>query len=143
MGEKQSKSAAPPAVAAVQEGSGDVAAGTAAEVPSQMIGVQGDAGETEGDQESAMPSESEILAKLVAHLGQARDRRSPLAEIRAGLPPSLQRAAEDTSAIVLWLSRFKGLIEIVGEPGKEEVVLDLGGGGKAAPAPAPAPAMSN
>jgi len=171
MGDQQSKPGEVPALGAVQLGSGDVAAGTAAELP-QVNGVQGDGLKNEapsallGDgsegeasaQESKVPSESEILAKLVTHLSQCENHRTPLADIRARLPPHLQKLTEDTQAIVDWLGRFKGLIEIVGEPGNEEVVFLLGGASKApsggapvgkpakpqggAPAAAPRPAPS-
>jgi hypothetical protein len=145
MGDKQSKGAAP---VLAPEGSGDIAAGTPAEfvvvpavggfnseVPECEVPPDGNAKTNEGEngeQSPAMPSESEILAKLVAYLGQAKDRRVPLSQIRESLPASLKPFAEDTQSIVKWLARFGGLFEVVGEPGQEEVVLDLGGGNKPA-----------
>lgn len=138
MGEKQSKGAAP--------GSGDVAAGTAAEAPPAVLMPGSDGAGAEAANALPMPSESEILAKLVGHLGSCKDQRMPLAEMKAAVPASLQAAAQDTQKIKTWLSSFGGLIQIIGEPGQELIVLDLGGGIKAntetasnAGAPASAP----
>lgn len=138
MGEGQSKGPEQPAV---REGSGDVAAGTAAD----QTTIPGDAlrneapgtllKEHEQPQES-MPSESEILAKLVTHLSQCEGRQTPLVDIRARLPPMLHRATEDTAKLGAWLARFEGLIQIIGEPGSEFVRLNLDGGIKPPQQPA-------
>jgi hypothetical protein len=145
MGEKPSKSSPAPEGRPLQEGSGDVAAGTAVETqplqtiqaPNALVTPLLSNEAEEGAQEAGMPSEGEILAKLVAHLGNCPERSMALADLRLALPPALRKLAEDTQAISTWLQRFQGLIQIVGEPGQEQVMLNLGGV-PAASKPAPA-----
>jgi len=93
------------------------------------------------------PSESEILYRLVANLGQCPGQSMALSEIRERLPPALRRLAEDTDSICKWLRGFPGLLEVSGEPGRERVMLTVGkiprpGGAEPVAAPATAAATA-
>lgn len=116
-------------------------------VPS-LAAVPGTAGS--GPEAVAVPSESEILARLVASLGQCPNQSMALAEIRERLPPPLRQLAEDADCMISWLGRFPGLLEVSGPPGQEQVMLTVGkllrpgaasgdnagaGGGGASPSP--------
>lgn len=76
--------------------------------------------------EDAVPSESEILARLISNLSLCPGRSMALAEIRERLPPALRRLAEDTDSICKWLRGFPGLFEVSGEPGDEQIMLTVG-----------------
>jgi len=99
------------------------AEGSAAKQADAGSGVGADA---EDDDDAAVPSESEILARLVANLGQCPGRTLALAEIRRRLPPALRRLAEDTEGICKWLRGFPGLFEVSGPPGGERITLTVG-----------------
>lgn len=73
-----------------------------------------------------VPSETEILARLVTFLGQQPSRSLPLSEIREQLPPSLRPHAQETTNVRKWLHNFPGLLELSGEPGREHVCLTVG-----------------
>jgi len=85
------------------------------------VGEEGSAREAE-----AVPSESEILSRLVISLGQRPGRCMPLSKIREQLPPSLRRMAEDVDCVSKWAQRFPGLLEVSGPPGEEQIALLLG-----------------
>lgn len=82
----------------------------------------GDGEEEGGD---GGPSEGQILAKLLMHLGQRPDQTMPLSEIIEGLPPQVRAMASNSDAVRGWLNRFAGLLEVVGEPGNEQVVFTV------------------
>eukprot|EP00928_Gymnodinium_smaydae_P033188 TRINITY_DN23838_c0_g2_i1.p1 TRINITY_DN23838_c0_g2~~TRINITY_DN23838_c0_g2_i1.p1 ORF type:complete len:980 (+),score=235.02 TRINITY_DN23838_c0_g2_i1:232-3171(+) len=100
---------------------GDAAAARGAAPASRATGISGSAAV-----EEPLPSESEILAKLVTVLGQCPGRTLGLEEIRDNLPLGLRRLAEDISSIQRWLERFPGLMEVTGAPGQERVALTVG-----------------
>uniref|UniRef100_A0A7S1FBF7 RRM domain-containing protein n=1 Tax=Noctiluca scintillans TaxID=2966 RepID=A0A7S1FBF7_NOCSC len=114
MGDKQSRpvesSGQDGEFSASQHGESSSAAGAAAE-----------ALDTE-----AVPSESEILARLVTTLGHSQERSLAVTEIQEKLPPALQRVAGSSENIVKWLRNFQGLLEVTGAPGEERVLLTLG-----------------
>lgn len=83
---------------------------------------------------ATIPTECEILGRLVCTLGKCTNQTMSLAEIREKLPPSLQRVAADTDRIRVWLRTYQ-LFEISGQPGEEKVTLKVG---KFPPAPASA-----
>jgi len=87
-------------------------------------------GTTEGQwvagHDAIVPSESEILARLVQLLGQLPTHSMALADMRDRLPPALHSLAEDTDSICRWLRGFTGLLEVTGEPGAEVVILTVG-----------------
>eukprot|EP00442_Polarella_glacialis_P017064 CAMPEP_0115078200 /NCGR_PEP_ID=MMETSP0227-20121206/17425_1 /TAXON_ID=89957 /ORGANISM="Polarella glacialis, Strain CCMP 1383" /LENGTH=854 /DNA_ID=CAMNT_0002465575 /DNA_START=75 /DNA_END=2639 /DNA_ORIENTATION=+ len=105
----------------------------------------------EAVEEIVVPSESEILARLVTNLGQCPSQSLPLAEILDRLPPQLRKLAGDTEGVCRWLQGFPGLLEVSGPAGEENVQLTVGKlpllsaaraaapeAPKALPAPAPA-----
>ncbi|CAE8688940.1 unnamed protein product, partial [Polarella glacialis] len=80
----------------------------------------------EAVEEIVVPSESEILARLVTNLGQCPSQSLPLAEILDRLPPQLRKLAGDTEGVCRWLQGFPGLLEVSGPAGEENVQLTVG-----------------
>lgn len=110
------------------------------------LGDSSNATPEDANSQDSVPSESEILARLVATLGQCPGRTLSLAEIREHLPPPLRRLAEDTDSICKWLCGFPGLFEVSGAPGAELITLTVGKlprpGGSTDPPAAAAPGTS-
>jgi len=75
----------------------------------------------------ALPSETEIIVKLVSFLGQnCSGRPMAISEIYEQLPPQQKRLVGDTECICRWVRRFPVLFEISGPPGGEQIMLTLG-----------------
>ncbi|CAE7556671.1 Esrp2, partial [Symbiodinium necroappetens] len=71
-----------------------------------------------------LPSEGEILAKLLQSLSQCPGQSLPLAEILSRLPAPL-RSKTDAEGVVTWLQRY-GIFEVSGPKGEERVMLTVG-----------------
>eukprot|EP00747_Dinoflagellata_sp_TGD_P018266 gnl/TRDRNA2_/TRDRNA2_126378_c0_seq2.p1 gnl/TRDRNA2_/TRDRNA2_126378_c0~~gnl/TRDRNA2_/TRDRNA2_126378_c0_seq2.p1 ORF type:complete len:851 (-),score=151.96 gnl/TRDRNA2_/TRDRNA2_126378_c0_seq2:62-2614(-) len=102
------------------------AAPDGAATPSDQATAVSASSESSPQSAAALPSESEILARLVASLGQCPGRSLPLAELQRMVPQPYRHLAEDTAAIRKWLGGFPGLLEVSGSPGEELVTLTLG-----------------
>lgn len=93
----------------------------------------------EGDEEppagrAALPSDSDILARLVMHLGNCPEQSMALSEIIDVLPKQLQM---ERAVVCKWLQTFTGLLSLTGDVGEERVNLIVGkppAAGTAAPA---------
>ena len=94
-----------------------------------------------------VPSDGEILAKLLQSLSQCPGQSLPLATILSRLPDSI-RSQTDAEGVCTWLHRY-GLFEVSGPKGDERVMLTVGMLPQAekpprpAPAPVPAPTVAS
>lgn len=124
MGDRVSRPDGSPA-----DGAGDASAQAqgASATPAGRL-AEGAAGGSKPPEDT--PTESVILASLVAQLGQQPDRCMALADIRERLTemnqPVLRQCAEDTEYLQKWLQNFPGLLELVGPKGEEQVRLTVG-----------------
>mmetsp|Transcript_40875 Transcript_40875/g.94897 ORF Transcript_40875/g.94897 Transcript_40875/m.94897 type:complete len:642 (-) Transcript_40875:34-1959(-) len=117
---------------------------------------EGEGREGSRESEEEVPSESEILARLLHSLGQCPGQSLPLSKILARLPAQL-RSKADAENVCAWLRRFPGILEVSGPKGEEQVMLTVGklpekgpqgperpeGEKAAAPAPAPVGPVPN
>lgn len=103
--------------------------GTGATVEGTAATVQGagsvDAGAAEAGAAEGLPSESDILVRLMQELGKAPGCSMAMNDIRESLPPALKLAAGDNASITKWLAKFSGLLEVTGAAGEERVALTL------------------
>lgn len=133
MGQEESLQAAAAAAAggqgiAAQQSVEERAAATmpAGEAAPSTSPVPAAAAPSAGAQGGCMPTESEILARLVQNLGQLPGHSVTIAEVQERLPPSLRAVVKSTDDICRWLRRFPGLLDVQGPPGQERVALTLG-----------------
>eukprot|EP00927_Polykrikos_kofoidii_P044692 TRINITY_DN38590_c0_g1_i1.p1 TRINITY_DN38590_c0_g1~~TRINITY_DN38590_c0_g1_i1.p1 ORF type:complete len:973 (-),score=164.65 TRINITY_DN38590_c0_g1_i1:370-3288(-) len=101
-------------------------------------GGEGAGAATPSDKDSlrdSIPSESEILVRLLTVLGQCPSRSMALAEIREKLPPPLRGLTEDVGSVQKWVQGFSGLLEVTGLEGEERIVLLVGRPPPVVPAP--------
>lgn len=125
MGDKQSATADDGGAVACSGGECETVEGSEA----LATGVDGPAAEDQTTDAGgeALPSETEIIVKLVSFLGQqSHGRHMPISEIYEQLPPQQKRLVGDTESICRWVRRFPELFEISGPSGGEQIMLTLG-----------------
>mmetsp|Transcript_21429 Transcript_21429/g.61710 ORF Transcript_21429/g.61710 Transcript_21429/m.61710 type:complete len:825 (-) Transcript_21429:131-2605(-) len=92
----------------------------------------------------SLPTEGDVLVRLLTSLGSCPGNTMALSEILERLPDSLRQLAADRETICNWLRGFPALLEVTGAPGQEQVTLTVGrlprlaAGGAAAASPPPA-----
>jgi len=108
-----------------QKAQGRTAGGPDGLVPEVSAPMGGDGHVSNDSQQiQSLPSEPDILAALVSHLGTAGS--SPIQKIIERLPEKWREAAGEKEQIIRWLGKFQGLFAVEGPPGEETVTLLLG-----------------
>lgn len=76
-------------------------------------------------EESETVSDGVLLSQLIQLLHRRPKQSLPLADLKALLPNSLRKRAQDHGGLKMWIQQYHSLFEVVGEINKETVVLNI------------------
>ncbi|CAK9005179.1 unnamed protein product [Durusdinium trenchii] len=76
-------------------------------------------------EESEPVSDGVLLSQLIQLLHRRPKQSLPLADLKALLPNSLRKRAQDHGGLKMWIQQYHSLFEVVGEINKETVVLNI------------------